>query len=115
MKANNYSDYRWTTNRTYYNRLRKDALAHETGMCSFCKYNRGENRKEKWYSDDTADASAWRPFGYRPGSFQLKYRRPSWKLASKNAKQWMDWTWQGNVNLGNREFSRISKNKRYGG
>ena len=110
MKANNYNDYRWTTNRSYYNKLRKYYLAG----CSYCKWNKGENFRGSYFSNDAAVKGEWTPYTWIPEkTFQLKYKRPNWKLASKNAKQWMDWTWEGNVNGGNREFSRISKNLRY--
>lgn len=113
MKANNYNDYRWTTSRSHYNKLRKYHLAH----CSYCKWNKGENFRGTYYSSDEDDKGVLKLSNWQDGKLvkyqQVIYRRPNWKLASKNDKQWMDWTWQGNVNGGNREFSRISKNKRY--
>lgn len=73
IKENTYD---WTTNRAYYNKLRKAHLANCGDIhCSYCGYNRGENSKIKYYSID-ADGI--------PG------RYPSWKLVTKNRKQWME-------------------------
>lgn len=62
-----------TTNRGEFNRAYKANLEHCGKIhCSYCKYHRGENRK-KWY-----------------GGFNHKsVNYPSWKLVSKNRKQWM--------------------------
>ena len=93
---NNNYDYVWTTNRGYYNKLRKLRLANDADIhCSYCGYNRGENSKIKRYE-------------IYPDGDGNKY--PSWKLVSKNRKQWMEkpyhteedydlvWSgWSGNV------------------
>lgn len=73
-----YDDYRyvydWTTNRTAYNKARKRRLDSSGEIhCSYCSYNKGENSKIKWYYIDENG----------------KGRHPSWKLISKNRKQWM--------------------------
>lgn len=72
---NRKNDYDWTTNRNYYNKLRKHYLESVGEIrCSYCKYNKGENSTQNWY-----------------GGFEgelIKY--PSWKLVSKNRKQWME-------------------------
>ena len=69
-----------TNNSTVYNRYRKDYL-EKTGQirCSYCMYHRGENRVN-WYG------------GFIEENVLLKDSKityPSWKLASKNRKQWM--------------------------
>jgi hypothetical protein len=71
---NKRKDYDNTNNRTYYNKLRKYYLEVDGEIrCSYCKYNKGENNKRKFY-----------------GGFDDYYLRfPSWKLTSKNKKQWM--------------------------
>ena len=118
MKANNYDDYRWTTNRTYYNRLRKLKLAHERdGIgCSYCRYNRGENFRGSYYADDKTEPYAMRPSMWKGRAVlrwtQDGYKRPNWKLASKNSRQWMDWVWEGELG-GFGGYSRMSKNRRY--
>lgn len=68
MKTNN--EYKFTTNRSVYNRARK-AILDSNGeiYCSRCPYHRCENDDRKHYSPDG--------------------RKPSWKLATKNRKQWM--------------------------
>lgn len=67
-----------TTNRGEFNRAYK---FHQEQLgklrCSYCKYHRGENCKNKYYGsfdkfDDNKDI-----------------RHPSWKIVSKNRKQWM--------------------------
>ncbi len=73
MKAKKIVDN--STNRTEFNRAYKFYLEYKTGgiNCSRCCYHRGENRT-KYY-----------------GGFVHKYvTYPSWKLVSKNRKQWMD-------------------------
>jgi hypothetical protein len=71
-------EYEWTNNRKAYNRLRKEKL-EATGeiRCSWCKYNRGENSTREWYGQYT---------NYK-GNSRAKF--PSWKLSTKNKKQWM--------------------------
>jgi len=70
---NNRKDYNWTNNRTYYNKLRKYYLEVDGEICcSYCKYNRNENNKGKWY-----------------GGYNKKIKIPNWKLISRNKKQWM--------------------------
>ena len=76
MKKNiKENSYDWTTDRSVYNRLRKERLANCAEIhCSFCGYHRGENATTHYY-EIFADGS--------PG------RNPNWKLISKNRKQWM--------------------------
>lgn len=64
-----------TTNRGEFNRAYKQYLEHRKGgiYCSYCKYHRGENRTTKAYG----------------GYVEESVRYPSWKLVSKNRKQWM--------------------------
>lgn len=73
-------EYKWTTNRKAYNRLRKKVLESDGDIrCSYCPYNGGENDKGKWYG------------GYvdENGYSKKGIRYPSWKLATKKRKQWM--------------------------
>jgi len=87
--------YDWTTNRSYHNKLRKEKLAKCGDIhCNFCGYNRGENSTMRYYTINVDGTG----------------RRPSWKLVTKNRKQWMPkpyhpeedfnlyWSgWSGNV------------------
>jgi len=63
-----------TTNRGEFNRAYKEDLTHKKNgiSCSYCRYNRGENNTSKYY-----------------GGLGEELRYPSWKLVSKNRKQWM--------------------------
>ena len=82
------NEYSTTINRNVYNRLRKEYLEHSGEIrCSYCKYHKNENKKGKWYGGFT-DYS-------KPESEFIcinpeKITYPSWKLVSKNKKQWMD-------------------------
>jgi septin family protein len=70
----NIKEFKNTTNRKVYNQARKAHL-ERTGKirCSYCKYNHGENKTTKTY-----------------GGFEDENPTfPSWKLISKNKKQWM--------------------------
>jgi len=62
--------YKTTSNRYVYNRLRKQRLA----SCSFCKWHGNFYRMSE--NDD------WE-------TYWLNGKKPSWKLVSKNKKQWM--------------------------
>ena len=65
-----------TTNRGEFNRAYKFYLEHSGQLrCSYCKYNRGENDTRKCYG------------GYADNG---GIKHPSWKLTSKNSKQWMN-------------------------
>jgi hypothetical protein len=67
-----------TTNRGEFNRAYKAYLEHSGQIyCSYCKYHRGENSNKKYYG------------GYRRMNGHMKITYPSWKLVSKNRKQWM--------------------------
>ena len=71
---NRRKEYDWTNNRSVYNRYHKFYLEVDAKIhCSFCPYHKGEN-----YTGN--------PYGGF-GEKRLKY--PSWKLATKNRKQWM--------------------------
>lgn len=63
-----------TTNRTVYTRTRKHYLENKREIyCSLCPYHRIENMgRKKCY-----------------GGFDDDIRYPSWKLSTKNRKQWM--------------------------
>ena len=68
------TEYNWTTNRSVYNKRRKLYLE---GMyeiyCAHCGYHKCENYDGNHYGGFDKD--------------NLKY--PSWKLVTKNRKQWM--------------------------
>ena len=68
-----------TTNRKVFNYAYKEHL-ERTGKirCSYCRYNKGENSTQDWYGGHWND---------KTGDYDIKY--PSWKLVSKNRKQWM--------------------------
>jgi hypothetical protein len=70
----NIEEYKTTTNRSVYNKLRKRYLEGRYINCSYCKYHKGENITHNFYG------------GFVGG--KIKY--PSWKLVTKNRKQWMD-------------------------
>jgi hypothetical protein len=72
-------EYDWTNSRKAFNRLRKQKLEADGGIrCSHCAYNRGENSTQKWYGK----------YSNYKGNF-ANARYPSWKLSTKNKKQWM--------------------------
>jgi hypothetical protein len=75
MKKNvKENTYEWTNNRAYFNKLHKLALEQRGEIrCSYCGYHGGENSTTDWY--------VIHPNG--------SGRHPSWKLVSKNRKQWM--------------------------
>lgn len=81
MSANK-KEYDSTTNRYVYNRIRKLHLESVGEIrCSYCRYHRGENRTNEFYGRYVGRK-------YRMDHVHAKY--PSWKLTSKNPKQWMD-------------------------
>lgn len=67
-----------TTNRSEFNRVYKRYLEHKKNgiHCSRCPYHRVENIDHKWYGGFIDDEKE-------------KIRHPSWKLTTKNRKQWM--------------------------
>ena len=68
-------EYDGTTNRSVYNKAKKQVLEHDGEIiCSYCRYHHHENDGNHWYYIDE----------YKGNS-----RIPSWKLVTKNAKQWM--------------------------
>lgn len=68
MKKN--QEFKTTTNRTVYNRRRKEVLAD----CSFCRWH-----PTFWKFSEN---DQWKDY-YVDG------KKPNWKLVSKNKKQWM--------------------------
>ncbi|MCK9445665.1 hypothetical protein M0Q50_02100 [bacterium] len=70
--------YKWTSNRYYYNRLRKGIL-DSTGeiSCSYCSYHEGDNNRKKYYGGQVHDND------------EVCVKYPNWKFVSKNKKQWM--------------------------
>jgi len=70
----NIEELKTTTNRGVFNRAYKKYLESKGEIyCSYCKYHRGENKTTKYYG----------------GYSNKKVNYPSWKLVSKNRKQWM--------------------------
>lgn len=68
-----------TSNRKVFNRAYKQHLEKQSKIrCSYCKYHDSENSTSEWYggrwNNDIDD---------------YKIKHPSWKLVSKNRKQWM--------------------------
>jgi hypothetical protein len=69
-----------TNNSTVYNRYRKNYLEKKGEIhCSYCQYHRGENRVN-WHGGFIEEGESLK-------DSNITY--PSWKLASKNRKQWM--------------------------
>lgn len=63
-----------TSNSSVYNKARKIYLEQKGEIsCSYCPYHRVENYRGKFY-----------------GGPKGKVTMPSWKLSTKNRKQWMD-------------------------
>ena len=79
--ANDY--YHSTTHRAYYNKLRKHKLESWGDIhCSICPYHGCENQTTDRY---------FGLFDYSVEKSQhKKMKYPSWKLATKNRKQWME-------------------------
>lgn len=76
-------EFKETTNRYIYNRLYKFRLEkHGKIKCCYCPYHRIENDSNKWYGT----LFNWN----EPDGPYNEVRYPSWKLATKNRKQWMD-------------------------
>ncbi len=74
-----FQELRKTTNRSVYNKLYKKELDKRGKIkCSLDGYHRGENDDSKYYGVSWMEASQ-----------DPKPRYPSWKLTSKNRKQWM--------------------------
>jgi hypothetical protein len=63
-----------TTNRKVFNRAYKEYVSGKNGDCPRCRYHKCENYEGKYYG------------GY---SDYNRITYPSWKLVSKNRKQWM--------------------------
>lgn len=70
------NEYEWTTNRKLYNQHRKRRLEHDKIKCARCPYNRVENWKGKHYGGTVLEGD----------ESDITY--PSWKLSTKNRKQW---------------------------
>lgn len=70
-----------TNNRSVYNKSRKHYL-EKKGLirCSYCRYHKGENRKNHYGGFIEEDETL----------LSAKIKWPSWKLTSKNPKQWME-------------------------
>ena len=70
-----------TNNDSVFRRARKRFLEGSPDgiCCSYCRYHKGENRHD-WYGGFISEEDGWS---------KTKIRFPSWKLASRNRKQWM--------------------------
>jgi hypothetical protein len=77
-----YKEYRETTNSYIFNRLHKEYQA----SCSRCKWHGYHSENKRWkdysYRDYSEVPEEKSKFGRTP-------TYPSWKLVSKNKKQWM--------------------------
>jgi len=70
-----------TTNRGEYNRAYKRELESKRKIhCSYCGYHRGENKTSGTYYGGFKE----------PVRNYEKTKYPSWKLVSRNKKQWED-------------------------
>lgn len=75
--------YKITTNKSVYNKVRKQILEHKGEIhCSYCPYHNGENFDKKIYG-------GYKRYHINVGKTFIETRYPSWKLVSKNKKQWM--------------------------
>lgn len=84
-----------TTSRSEYNKVYKRYLENSGKIhCSFCSYHRGENDTRKWYGS----TRFWSEDGEKS---RVKY--PSWKLVSKNRKQWM----KKELRIINKDISKV--------
>lgn len=76
-----FTELRETTNSYVYNKLYKRELEQRGKIrCSICAVHRGENDERKTYGS----TNFWRKENAE------RMRHPSWKLVSKNRKQWMN-------------------------
>lgn len=81
-------EYKTTTSRYVYNRLRKRILEDDGELhCARCRYHDNENRTGKYYGGCVR-------IGYIGGDYKnpIEYwsiSNPNWKLVSKQKKQWM--------------------------
>lgn len=79
MNIRNRKEYENGINRSTYNKLRKKNLAEQCDIrCSYCGWNSGENSSDKWYGSRAHKSP------------KKEIRFPSWKLATKNRKQWQE-------------------------
>ena len=68
-----------TANRKVFNYAYKEHLERKGKIrCAWCRYNKGENSTQDWYGGHWNDEI---------NDYKIKY--PSWKLSTKNRKQWM--------------------------
>lgn len=65
------TEYQYTTNSRVFKRLHN----LKNLSCSHCRPHRGDNNTRKYYGST--------------GKKETRIKYPSWKLASKNRKQWM--------------------------
>lgn len=92
MKTRSKNNMDTTFNRSVYNKTRKEYLEKKGKIrCSWCKYHKGENSRDKAYG----------------GWEDKRFCYPNWKLVSKNRKQWME------KKLEFEESYRIYRNKIY--
>ena len=82
MKENRFNLYRWTADSRTYRMLRR----HDKTKCPYCLPNGGCNTWGKKRSYDKSIGVN------RDGSikYETEFKYPSWKLSTKNRKQWME-------------------------
>ena len=73
-----YKEFKETTNKSVYQKLYKRYISKKEGKCQICKWHSGCNGRGKFYG-----SNSWKDRNKIPP------RYPSWKLVSKNRKQWM--------------------------
>ena len=85
-------EFKTTTNRSVYNKCYKKYLDGSLGeiKCSCCPYHDGENEDKKWYHLSLSEEDKYEHARYASNYNYDKERRPNWKLACKNRKQWMN-------------------------
>lgn len=81
----------WTTSKYVYNKLYKRYLNNIGEIhCDRCPYHKCENYEKKWYGGyERYKNSIVRYADGSLGETYIEITYPSWKLVSKNKKQWM--------------------------
>lgn len=98
----NNIEYKTTDNRSVYNKTRKSYLEKQGLIrCCWCGYHKGENCNHKWYGYHIVSVY------YTESKNDIKY--PSWKLSTKNRKQWMDknYKFESHKNFGRKYYTLI--------
>jgi len=86
IRVSKSNEWEWTTNKSVYNKIHKE----KHGGCSYCGWNKGCNSRNEWYGGhEMFKGSIARYADGTPGETYMNIKYPSWKLATKNKKQWM--------------------------